>query len=177
MMGLSKGWLVGLAFILSALVFFGIACSDDEDSPENAVAQLCEDLGTLEASLASIPSITGDSTVEDVKAAQDDVNNAVDDVKSSAGDVANSSGLENAGKELESAVNDVPDDATLSEALTSIQPAVQGVRSAWVQAQATVDCASAPVDDPLSNPQGDPLGAPVTGEPDDGGQPTDDAAS
>ena len=85
--------------------------------------------------------------------------------------------VKNRQAEIESAVNDVSDDATLSEALTSIQPAVQGVRSAWVQAQATVDCASAPIDDPLSNPQDDPFAAPVTSEPGDAGQPTDDAAS
>jgi ElaB/YqjD/DUF883 family membrane-anchored ribosome-binding protein len=108
MMGFSKGWLVGLTFILAALVFFGIACSDDEDSPENAVAQLCEDLDALETSLDRVPNISGTSTVEDVKAVREDVKDAVDKVKSSAGDVASSSGLEDAEKELESAPIDDP---------------------------------------------------------------------
>lgn len=134
--------LIAFGLLVAALSVAALACDDDELSEEEATAQLCEDLDALEAADAAFDDLGGDSTIDEIRATNDAYNEALDDAVGSARDVANvrTQPIEDAYDNLAQAVNDIPGDATITEALVSIADELGAVDAAWDQAFAEIDC-------------------------------------
>jgi hypothetical protein len=127
--------IVGAIVALTLVGGFAVACEDDDDEPsaDEATAQLCSDLSSLQVALGNLRSITADSTVDELEAARDDVQSALEDVRSSAEDVeeAEIAAVEDAYADLDSAVNDVEGDQSVGAALEDIATQVEAIDDAW----------------------------------------------
>ena len=138
---LKKWTLISIGLIITIFALAAVAC-EEETSPEEAKAQLCQDLAELDSALAALENIGPDSTVADLEAASDSVEDAlakVSDSAEKAGEVRVSD-LEGAYDDLDQAVADIPDDATVSEGLAAIEGELAAVDAAWAQLFATLDC-------------------------------------
>ncbi len=125
-MTLGKAALVGLAMIGAMLL---VAC-EGIPSESEAQSDYCEALSDLDFSLAGMSSLTGDTSVDDAKAALDQVQDDYERVRNAAGDLAEVQELESALEGLNSALDDLPDDATLFAAAGAVQDAVIRVQGA-----------------------------------------------
>lgn len=137
-----RNWvLTGVGLLVAVLAVAAIAC-DDEPSEEEAVAQLCSDLTQLQAADAPFDDLGAASTIDEVEAANDAYSDALGDVVGSAGDVAEvrAQPIEDAYADLDQAINDIPGDATIVEALASITDELAAVDDAYDEAFASVDC-------------------------------------
>ena len=119
-MTIGKAALVGLAVIGAMLL---VAC-EGTPSESEAQADYCEALSDLDSSLAGMASLSGDTSVDDAEAALDQVQDDYERVRNAAGDLAEVQELESAVEGLNSALDDLPDDATLAAAAGAIQDAV-----------------------------------------------------
>jgi hypothetical protein len=138
-----KSWLL-LAFglLVAALSVGAIACEDDEKTAQEAEAQLCQDLDKLAQARAQFDNLSSTSTVDDVRNANEAYNDALSDVVDSARDVqgVQTQAIQDAYDDLAQAIDDIPGDATIEQALTSIESQVAAVDAAWAQALGGVDC-------------------------------------
>ncbi len=109
---------------------------------EATVAALCQNLVTLEQSIAALSNVTASTQVSDIKAAREAIQNAYDDVVSSANEVQKErlEDLEKANDDLKSAIDDLPDNATLGDAAAAIEGQVAVVRAARDEVSADLDC-------------------------------------
>ena len=99
-----------------------VAC-EEEKSQEELEAQACEDLSNLDSSLDSLEaSLRGDSTVGEVRDAAENAASAFDTAQSSVSKVAETriGDVESAMDSLRDAVEELPDDATLSQAVDAV---------------------------------------------------------
>jgi hypothetical protein len=129
----------GLVFAVSAL----IACGGDDESPEEASANLCEDIDAFESTLASFsPQGGGSTTTGELRDLRDELAADLEAVQDSAGDLEQSliDDLEDAYSDLDAAVEDVSDDATLAEAQASTTEERAGVEAAWRQVASAARC-------------------------------------
>ncbi|MDI6719842.1 MAG: hypothetical protein QMD46_09560 [Methanomicrobiales archaeon] len=134
------GWLVGLSVLL-VLLCIGAGCVL-EPTTQEAEAQLCQDLGDLDAALTRMESSNQSSTTAELRAVQDDVTQAMNQVRDSGMEVAEARTREPdaAYQNLENAVRSIPNDATIEEGLASIRDELVAVRNAWIQLEAEVQC-------------------------------------
>lgn len=135
----------GVAFLLAVLLTATVAFAcgdDDEPSTEDAEAQLCADLSALDTAIEDLEGITADSTVDELREANEAVADAEGRVVESAQAVgeARIGDLDAAFEDLDSAVTDIPGDATIADALSSIGQGLDGVRAAWQQLFASAGC-------------------------------------
>ncbi len=119
-MTIGKAALVGLAMIGAMLL---VAC-EGTPSESEARSDYCEALSDLDSSLAGMASLSGVTSVGDAEAALDQVQDDYERVRNAAGDLAEVQELESAVEGLNSALDDLPDDATLAAAAGAIQDAV-----------------------------------------------------
>lgn len=134
-------WLVLVGILVAVLGIAAVACDDDE-SEADLTAQLCSDLVNLQAADAAFDTLDENSTVEDLESLNSAYASALDDVVDSANAVGDIrvDGIEDAYNDLDQAIDDVPSDATISDGLASIQPAVDAVGEAYVAAFSSVGC-------------------------------------
>jgi len=141
---MSKRMLIkGLAVLIAVVGIVAIACGGNGESTADAEAQLCGDIAGLGASVTAFAALGLDSTVDEVEAARDGVVEArekVDESAESAGE-ARVSDADSAVADLEQAVDDVPEDATIAEAVESVQTQVLAVDAAALQLFSDLDCA------------------------------------
>jgi hypothetical protein len=111
--------LIALVFAMALVV---AACSS---STEDTVETYCDDLGTLKTSLQDLTALSTQSTMDDVDSAKQAVSDAYDATVSSADAVDGSvaSELEDARNTWQSAVDGIPSDATVDEAMTTVTAA------------------------------------------------------
>ena len=107
---------IGLAVVL------GILGTRNEESKTEAVSSLCSSLKSLETSVKNLTSLPSSATKTDY---QNDVNDVQDDwnqVKTDAQDVQNAptGDLDSAWDSFTSALKDVPNDASVSDAVNDI---------------------------------------------------------
>jgi outer membrane murein-binding lipoprotein Lpp len=137
-MNLSMKWIL----VLGAAILLLCAAGCTQPSPEEAEAQLCADLDELETALQELESLDDTATIGEVRAAEENVTSAWNNVRSSAqarGDV-NVDQLEAAYTDLDNAVNDLPEDITVAEARTQLQPQIDAVKQAWQQVFSSANC-------------------------------------
>lgn len=128
--------LIALALAATMVV---AACSS---STEDAVGDYCDDLGTLQAALQSVSTLSASSSVDDVNAVGDSIKDAYNDVVSSADGVddAVTSEIEAAQKTFTDSVNAISGDASVSDALADLQAAEQTYVAAVDAAVSKVSC-------------------------------------
>ena len=128
-----KGLLSILGIALAAVLL--LAACEGNPSESEAEEAFCEDLANLQTSLTAVNSMGASASVDDFNEVADQVKSDFDSLQSSTEDLANTrpevEALESAINDLDSAVDDLSGDATLSEALTSLQGSIDGVRDAY----------------------------------------------
>lgn len=120
-----------------------ISCtSESPQSIEDKKTELCTNLARFKTAVATLKSTSPSSTVGDLKNAQDQVRTTFNDVKSSAQKVqeAKAGELEAAYQNLDKAIQDIPNTATLNQAATSIAPQVAAVEAAQTQLSSGLSC-------------------------------------
>ena len=127
--------LLGLAVLLLPML---AACGTTVDS---AKADFCEDLDAFRQSLVGLRDLHTGSTKDDLQNALGDADQAWQDLKDSASKLEDVQldALEDAFGDLKDSVRDMPDDATLSEALANVKDAAVTMLSEIVQIT-TVTC-------------------------------------
>jgi hypothetical protein len=126
--------------ISMGLLALTLACS----SPSSAEAQatLCSNLTTFQVSVEELTNLDRYSTTGEVKAATDMVRHSFEAVRQSNAEVNNAQveALENAYEDLRGAIDDLPDETPIAEAVRSLQPQIAAARSARQQATSGVEC-------------------------------------
>lgn len=129
---------------LAALPLLLLASCAGQPAPstQDTKAELCTNLARFDTAVATLKSMSPSSTVSDLKNARDQVEVTFTAVRNSAGAVqdAKSQDLERAYAELDKAVTNVPNTATLNQAATSIAPQVAAVQAAEAQMEAQLNC-------------------------------------
>jgi ElaB/YqjD/DUF883 family membrane-anchored ribosome-binding protein len=138
-MGMKK---TGILFVALVLILACAGAGCVQPSEEEAEAQLCQDLGELGAALEGMENTSLRSSVGDIRDGRDQVQSAMEKVRDSAGQVANIrlDKLNAAYEDLDRAVQDLPDDATVPEAIQTIRPYVQAVRDEQRSLYADLNC-------------------------------------
>ena len=124
-----KSTLLGLVIVLLPLL---AGCGTTVDS---AKADFCTDLGAFSQSLGGLRDLHAGSTKEDLQNALGDADQAWEDLKDSASKLEDVQldAVEDAFGDLKDSVRDIPDDASLVEALANIQDAAVTMLSEIVQ--------------------------------------------
>lgn len=132
----------GILFVALVLILACAGAGCVQPSEKEAEAQLCQDLGELGAALENMENTTLRSSVGDIRDGRDQVKSAMEKVRDSAAEVANIrlDKLNAAYEDLDRAVQDLPDDATVPEAIQTIRPYVQAVRDEQRNLYADLNC-------------------------------------
>lgn len=127
-------------FIFAVPLLLAVSCSNE--STQEKTAQLCTDLATLGSAVTNLKNIDPNSTVGDLRTAEREVKTAFSDVQASARDVqdARLDDLESANNNLDKAIQDVPNDATLQDATISISDEALAVEAAQAQLRSGLGC-------------------------------------
>ena len=138
--------------LLAASMFAFIAC-DDEPTQEEANKEFCDDMGEFVASLRVIEDLNRDSSIEDVEAARERARTAYENILESAVGVVEVQidDLQDAYDELLAAVDSIDDEATIEEALDSVDDEVANVATEAGIVFNDVDCENASSDQKQSN--------------------------
>jgi chaperonin cofactor prefoldin len=128
--------------VLGAAVLLLCAAGCTQPSPEEAKTQFCTDMADFETALEELQSLNETANVGEVRAAEDNVTQAWNNVKNSAQTVGevNTDQLEAAYNDLDKAVQDLPADITVQEAMQQLQPQIDAVKQAWQQVFSSANC-------------------------------------
>ena len=131
-------------FSIAALPLMLLAAcgSQAPESVADQKAQLCTDLARFNTSVATLKSMSPSSTVSDFRAARDEVKANFEQVKLTAQSVqeAKVAELETAYQGLDSAVQSIPETATLQQAMHSVSEQVVAVEDARAQMNTDLNC-------------------------------------
>ena len=132
---MKKMLLLGLVVLLLVPL---VSCGTTVDS---AKADFCDDLGAFGQSLAGLRGINAGSTKDDLQDATKDAQKAWDNLKDSASKLEDVQldALEDAYGDLKASIRDIPDDATLAEALANVKDAAVAMLGEIVQIT-TITC-------------------------------------
>jgi len=143
---MSKTWWIILILVAAGVglaVLIGVLSTRNEPSKTEAASSLCSSLQGLESSLKTVTSIDASTTTQ--SELQSDVNavkTAWDQVQSDAQAVQNAStgSLDSAWNSFESAVKDIPNASSVSDAVTSVQQAGQQLDAAAQSTASSLSC-------------------------------------
>ena len=113
-----------IAVGIGAIVVLGLfAFEDDEPTQEEANEQFCDDVGEFTAAVAELRDVDRDTPIEEFEETRDIVRQRYDAMIESARGLTDVrlDDLEEANNDLRAAVDDIDDDASLQEALDSIE--------------------------------------------------------
>lgn len=128
------------AILLVAVALGVAACSST--STEEAAANLCSSLSSLESSIGQVSSLSIDSSVDDAEAAYDSVASAWDNVKDDA-EVVNESAAQEADDavaSLDDALNDISGDSSIGDAVAQALTAIQAFGAAVQSIDDSITC-------------------------------------
>ncbi len=136
-MRLRSGLLLGLAVILAVSMIVVVGCGG---SDEDAKANLSAALDKVETSIAGFQQMGADSTVDDIKAARDAVKADWTEVVAAAKEVegADPAAAEKAWTDVNTAVDSIPEGASILEAATLIMAPVTALLKVEQQLRALV---------------------------------------
>ena len=127
---------VGLAVVI------GVLGTRNEPSKTDAVTNLCDSLGSLETSVKNLTGLTSSSSKaeyqNDVTAVQDDWNQVKSDAQ--AVQDAPTGDLDSAWSSFESALKDVPNDASVQDAVSDVTQSADQLVSAAQTTASQVNC-------------------------------------
>ncbi|WP_298667136.1 hypothetical protein [uncultured Methanofollis sp.] len=133
---------IGICIGVAILAVVAIAGCTQQPTSQQAEAQLCQSMADLDQALKKVEAINRDSTVGDLRTAQDEVKKAMESVRTSAKDLksARVTELETAYTNLENSVRSIPESATLGEGLSSVTEQRVAFRQAWQNLFAELKC-------------------------------------
>jgi outer membrane murein-binding lipoprotein Lpp len=128
-----KKEMIGICIGIVLLAGIAVAGCTQQPTSQQAEAQLCQDMADLDQAIKEVEAIKRDSTVGDLRAAENNVTMAMENIRTSAKDLksARVTELETAYTNLENAVRSIPEGATVGEGLTSITEERIAFRQAW----------------------------------------------
>ena len=140
-----RGWIIVLVVLgIGGAVLIGIwAVSKEESSQADAQGAFCSSLSSLESSVQALVALDPTSaSKDDYESAVDDIESSWDDVKSDASNLVSvdMSTLDSAWDSFKSAVDNVPDDASVSDALNDVASAAQSLVNTVQGTLAGPDC-------------------------------------
>jgi hypothetical protein len=139
-----RGWIILLVGLgAAAAIGIGIFAVSQDHSQERAQDNFCSSLQDLESDVQALVSLDASSASKDdyqsdVSAIEDDW----DQVKSDASDLTSidTSTLDSSWDDFKSAVDDVPDDASASDALNDVESSAQSLLSTVKSTLTGPDC-------------------------------------
>lgn len=133
-----------LFLVALPIVLLASCASEPTPTPttQDKKAALCTDLARFNTAVATLRSMSANSTVGDFRKAQEQVKTTFATVKSSAKDVQNAKAedLERAYQSLDKAIQGIPNTATLSQAKTSVAKEIASVQAAQNQMSSGLNC-------------------------------------
>lgn len=137
-------WFVLLAAVgVGALIMIGVLSSQGGESQAEARQSFCSSLTTLKGSVDDLTGLTPTTASKsDYQSAVDAIQADWDQVTSDASDLKDvtMSQLDGAWDSFESSVKDVPDDASVSDALDSVKSSAQSLASSVSSTLSEPDC-------------------------------------
>ena len=141
---MSRTWwiIIFVAVGVGLAVLIGVLGTRNEESKTEATSSLCSSLSSLETSLKNLTGLSSSSSKSeyqsDVTAVQDDWNQ----VKSDAQAVQNAptGDLDSAWDDFSSAVKNVPNDASVSDAVDDVTQSAQALVSTAQTTASEVNC-------------------------------------
>ena len=133
--------LVGAGVLLAILI--GVLGTRNEQSKTEAVSNLCTSIKTLDSSVKSLTSLDpSTASKSQYQSAVSTVQSDWSQVQSDFQDVQNapSGELDSAWNSFSSAVKNVPNDASVSDALNDISQSAQGLVSAAQSTESSLSC-------------------------------------
>jgi hypothetical protein len=128
---------------VAAAVVIGLLGNRGGESQADARQSFCSSLSTLQGSITSLTSLSPTTASKsDYESAVDEIQNDWDQVKTDASDLKDvtMSQLDSAWDSFTSAVDDVPDDASVSDALNDVKSAAQSLGSTVSSTLTGPDC-------------------------------------
>lgn len=128
---------------VAAAVVIGLLGNRGGESQADARQSFCSSLSTLQGSITSLTSLSPTTASKsDYQSAVDEIQGDWDQVKTDASDLKNvtMSQLDDAWDTFESAVQGVPDDASVSDALSSVGTSAQSFASTVSSTLSGPDC-------------------------------------
>ena len=139
-----NAWIIAaVACGVGAAIVIGLLGNAAGESQADARQSFCTSLSTLQGSITSLTSLSPTtSSKSDYQSAVDEIQGDWDQVKSDASDLKNvtMSQLDDAWDSFESTVQDVPDDASVSDALSSVGSAAKSFASTVSSTLSGPDC-------------------------------------
>lgn len=128
---------ISVALLAAVLSVSLIACGDEE-----AEASLCDSLGSFETAVTNLRELDSDSSKEELEAARDDVGDALEQVIEDASDLAGIrlDSLQTAFGDLRAAIDDLPDDTSVSDAVDELEPQLDAIGTAFQGIFAGLNC-------------------------------------
>ncbi|MFT4469479.1 hypothetical protein ACMX2H_06155 [Arthrobacter sulfonylureivorans] len=112
-------------------------------SPEENVAKACGASDAFAAALQNFrETLTPDATLDEIRSAREEVSNTYNDLKGATANVAKdrTDALASATDELKAAVDDIPDDATVRQAVDSLKNEAANVETARSGVASELNC-------------------------------------
>jgi hypothetical protein len=139
--------LAAVLIAVVAILTFGIVVAlveDDEPTQAQAEEQFCDDVGAYLASLGALRDVDVNTPIEEFEDAREDVRTTYENMINSAQQLreARIDELEQANANLEAAIGDIDDEATLQQALDSIKDEADQVAEEISQLLNDVNCGS-----------------------------------
>jgi hypothetical protein len=133
---------VVVVFCVGLVILVGVINTRNQPSKTEALSSLCSSLTSFESSIKTLTSLPSDSSMSEYESSFAAVQNAWDQVKSDARAVQNAptGQLDSAWNDLTAAVKNVPNSASVSDAVNSITQAVQQLVSAAQSTASQIDC-------------------------------------
>ncbi len=131
---------VGLAILVGVL---GERGSSTSETKSEAVSTFCGSLKGLETSIQTLVNIdTSTATKSEFQSDVDAVQTSWDQVKTDAQDVQNAStgDLDSAWNDFESAVKDIPNDASVQDAVNDVTESADNLASTAKSTASSVNC-------------------------------------
>lgn len=130
---------VGVGFI----ILVAVLSNQDSETKSEAASTLCGSLTTLETSIQTLLDIdTSTATKSEFQSDVDAVQTAWDQVKTDAQDVqdASTGDLDSAWDDFESAVKDVPNDASVQDAVNDVTQSADELESTAKSTASSINC-------------------------------------
>ena len=138
-----RGWIITLVAVgVGLAIIIGVLGTRNEPSKAADTSSLCSSLQALESSVKNLTSLGSDASKSDYQTALNAVDDDWNQVKSDAQDVENAptGDLDSAWDSFESAVKNVPNDASASDAVDSISQSADQLASAAQSTASEVNC-------------------------------------
>ena len=143
---MSRTWwiIIFVAIGIGLAVLLGVLGTRNEPSKTSSVNSLCSSLTSLESSVKSMTSLPSGSSKSEYQSDWTAVQNDWSQVKSDAQDVQNAptGDLDSAWDSFSSTVKNVPNDASVSDAVNDIKQSGQQLVSAAQSTAQQVNCSS-----------------------------------